>query len=76
MLLSTDSIKTVAILIYHDIRWGDRAQIGFNAGDGYTSFTLPDALSNQILSIDQHSNVGELGVFVYRIDGTLLQTLG
>ena len=45
------------------------AQIGFNAGDGYTSFTLTEALSYQTQSIDERSNVGEPGFFVYRIDG-------
>ena len=64
----------MVIFIYHDIRWGERAQIGFNAGDGYTSFTLPEALSSQTLSIDRRSNVGEPGVFAYRIDGTLFIT--
>ena len=72
MLLSTDGTQTVSIFIYHDIRWGSEAQIGFNAGDGYTSFTLPDALTELTLGIDQRSNVGEPGVFMYRIDGKLL----
>ena len=72
MLLSTDGNQTVSIFIYHRVTWGLGAQIGFNAGDGYTSFTFPEALSDQTLSIDQHSNIGEPGVFVYRIDGLLL----
>ena len=71
MLLSTDGTHTVAIFIYHDIRWGYGAQIGFNAGEGLTSFTLPEALIELTSSIDQRSNVGEPGVFVYRIDGKL-----
>ena len=72
MVLATDSVQTIAVFIYHDITWGERAQIGFNAGDGYTSFIFPEALSNQTLSIDERSNVGEPGVFVYRIDGRLV----
>ena len=71
VLLSTDGTQTVAIFIYHDIRWGYGVQIGFNAGDGGTSFTLPEALTELTSSIDQRSNVGEPGVFVYRIDGKL-----
>ena len=64
----------MVIFIYHDIRWGERAQIGFNAGDGYTSFALSEALSSQTLSIDRRSNIGEPGVFAYRIDGMLIIT--
>ena len=72
MVLATDSVQTIAVFIYHNISCGDGAQIGFNAGDGYTSFMFPEALSNQTLSIDERSNVGEPGVFVYHIDGRLV----
>ena len=72
-MLATDGIKTLAVFLFHDIQWGERAQIGFNAGDAYTSFNdmLPVALSDQTLNITQHSNAGEAGVFVYRIDSML-----
>lgn len=59
----------MSTFIYHDITWGVEAQIGFNAGDGRNSFTIPEALSYQTLSINQLSNIGEPGIFVYRIDG-------
>lgn len=68
-MLATDRIQTVAMFIYDDIQWGGQAQIGFNAGDGYAFFKLPGALSDQTLNIDENSNIGEPGVFVYRIDG-------
>ena len=71
-MLATDSVQTVAVFIYHNISWGEGAQIGFNAGDGLTSFIFPEALSDQTLSIDERSNVGEPGVFVYRIHGRLV----
>ena len=79
-MLATDGVQTLAVFIYRDINWGERAQIGFNVGDGYTSFTLPEALSSQTRNIDEHSNVGKPGVFVYRIDSkyfpsSLLQIL-
>ena len=70
-MLATDGIKTLAVFLFHDIQWGEGAQIGFNAGDAYTSFMLPVALSDQTLNITQHSNAGEAGVFVYRIDSML-----
>ena len=72
MVLATDSVQTIAVFIYYNINWGAGAQIGFYAGDGYTSFMFPEALSNQTLNIDERSNVGEPGVFVYRIGGRLV----
>ena len=61
-------MQTVAVFIYKDINWGQRAQIGFNVGDGYTAFVFPEARSNQTLYMDESSNIGKLGVYVHRID--------
>ena len=71
-MLATDGVQTLAMFIYKDINWGEGAQIGFNAGDGYTSLTLPEALSNQTRSINERSNVGEPGIFIYDIDSKSL----
>lgn len=73
-MLATDGVQTLAVFIYKDINWGERAQIGFNVGDGYTSFIFPEALSDQTrnILINEYSNVGEPGVFVYRIDSKSL----
>ena len=68
-MLATDGVQTLAVFIYKDINWGQRAQIGFNVGDGYTAFIFPEALSDVTRNIDEYSNVGEPGVFIYRIDG-------
>ena len=59
---------TFVFLIYGDIQWGDGANIGFNAGDGTRSFMLPGALTNQTVNIDEGSNVGVTGVYIYRVD--------
>ena len=59
---------TFVFFIYHDIQWGDGANIGFNAGDGTRSFMVPGALTNQVLNIDEGSNVGVRGVYIYRVD--------
>ena len=69
VVLATDEVQTLAIFIYKDINWGQRAQIGFNVGDGYTAFVFPEALSAKTRNINEYSNVGEPGVFIYRIDG-------
>ena len=67
-VLATDRILTVVMFIYNNIEWGEGAQIGFNAGDGHAFFKLPGALSDETINMDENSNVGESGVFVYRID--------
>ena len=54
--------------IYGDIQWSDGANIGFNAGDAIRSFMVPVALTNQTLNIDEGSNVGVTGVYIYRLD--------
>ena len=71
-MLATDEVQTVAVFIYKDINWGQRAQIGFNVGDGYTAFVFPEALSNRTLDMDESSNAGKLGVYVHRIDSKSL----
>lgn len=67
-MLATDGTRTIATFIYEDVQLGSGAQIGFNAGDGFTSLMLPEAFSNQTLNINQRTNAGEPGIFVYRID--------
>jgi hypothetical protein len=73
-VLATDDVQTVAVFIYEDINWGERAQIGFNVGDGYTAFVFPEALSDETVDIDENSNVGKLGVYIHRIDSKSLCT--
>ena len=59
---------TFVFFIYGDIQWGNRAIIGFNPGDGTSSFMVPGALTNKVLNIDEGSNVGVTGVYIYRVD--------
>lgn len=68
MVLATDTLKTVAVFIYNEINQGPGAQVGFNYGDGFTFYMLPEALSNQTLDLEYHTNSGKAGVFAYRID--------
>lgn len=58
-----------AFFLYGDIQWGEAAQIGFNAGDGISSLSLPGALTEDTVNIEEQSNVGHPGIFAYRIDG-------
>ena len=68
VLLATDGLQTIAVLIYEDIQWGNRAQIGFNADDDNTYYMLPQALTSATLNMANLSNVDQPGVFVFRID--------
>ena len=69
MVLATNGTITLAVFLYSDIQWGRRTQIGFNAGDGYSFFMLNEALTDEIVTIDERSNVEMPGMFVFRIDG-------
>ena len=62
---------TFAVFLYSDIQWGQRAQLGFNIGDGYSSFMLSEALTELTLDVDERSNVEKPGVFIYRIDSKI-----
>ena len=59
---------TFVFFIYGDIQWGAGAYIGLDAGVRTWSFTFPGALTNQTLNIDERSNVGVTGVYIYRVD--------
>ena len=67
-VIAADQEITFVFFIYGDIQWGSRANIGFDAGDGTRSFMVPGALTNQTLNIDEGSNVGVTGVYIYRVD--------
>ena len=72
VVIAADVQMTFVLFIYGDIQWSDGANIGFNAGDGTRSFMVPGALTNQTLNIDKGSNVGVRGVYIYRVDCSLL----
>lgn len=62
---------TLAVFIYNEIQWSVATQIGFNAGDGYSSFTPNEALIDPVENVDNRTNIGLPGVFVYRIDSKI-----
>ena len=69
-VLMTDGETSYVCFLYKDIQWGEGAGIGFNAGDDTNrSFTVPGALTSETLDMENQSNVGRPGVFVYRVDG-------
>ena len=68
VVIAANQQMTFVFFIYGDIQWGGRANVGFNAGDGTRSFMVPSALTNQVLNIDEGSNVGVRSVYIYRVD--------
>ena len=70
-VLMTNGQKSVVAFLYKNIDWGSGAQIGFNAGDGSRSFTVPGGLTPATLYMESMSNVGRPGLFVYQVHGEL-----
>ena len=68
VVIAADLQMTFVFFIYGDIQWGAGANIGFNAGDSVRYYMAPGALTNQTLNIDEESNVGVTGVYIYRVD--------
>ena len=57
------------MFIYDEVGVGEKTQIGFNIGDGFSFYMLPNASSKQFLDINQLTNTGIPGLLVYCIDG-------
>ena len=68
MVLGTNGTTTIAVFLYKNIQWGIRPEIGVNAGDGYSSFSLSEAAADPVEDIVNRTNVGLPGVFIFRID--------
>ena len=80
-VLMTNGLASFVCFLYENIEWSTSlphsdnafistpAQIGFNAGDGNRSFTVPGGLTNVTYYMPRMSNVGRPGLFVYQVDG-------
>lgn len=66
-MLATDGEKTFVFFVYIDIQWGN-GSIGFNAGDGVKSFTLPGSATSAARNVETDGNTGIRGVYAYRVD--------
>ena len=51
---------------------GIPAQVGYNAGDGVKSFTLPGSRTSSIQFIDDGENLNTVGQYCYRIDPSVI----
>ena len=66
MVIATDQQMTFVFFVYGDIQWGDGAEI--RIVDVYRSFMVPGSGTNQVLNIDEGSNVNVTGMYIYRVD--------
>ena len=62
------SAVDICVFIYDDIQWGNGANIGFDAGDGSRFFKVADARTGLVLTIDEGSNIGVTGLYIYHVD--------
>ena len=69
VVIAADQQMTFVFFIYGDIQWGDGAKIHIrDPRFGYRSFMVPGSGTNQVLNIDEGSNVNVTGVYIYRVD--------
>ena len=66
-MLASDGETSFVFFIYADIQCGN-GSIGFNAGDGMRSFTLPGSTTSAARNVETDSNTGIGGVYAYRVD--------
>ena len=82
-VLAVSGDQTYVIYLYADglIQWttgdagdgidglgGDEALVGYNAGDGIISYTIPGSQTDAIIGVASVSNVGIPGMLVFRLD--------
>ncbi|XP_033100069.1 sushi domain-containing protein 2-like [Anneissia japonica] len=82
-VLVTNGLHSFTFFHYGDIMWttdttnggspdtglgGTPAQVGFNAGDGQRSYSLPGSRNASIINIDTTTNVDVIGRWVFRTD--------
>ena len=81
-MLATDGFKSFVIFLYahNNIQWttgdgaggehglgGREAIAGINFGDGFTHVTIPGSMTPEIINIDETSNVGTPGVWMFQV---------
>ena len=81
--MASDGVNSFVIFLYADgeIQWttgdfsggigglgGTPAQVGFNAGDGNRSASVPGSRTDVIIDIDTTSNVGIPGVWIFQVN--------
>ncbi len=82
-VLILDGEHLFTLFLYKDIQWitgdtddnlmngldGSPAQIGFNAGDGVNSFSIPLSQTASVLNVTETSNIGVPGAWAFLVSG-------
>nr|CDJ82526.1 Nidogen and EGF calcium-binding domain containing protein [Haemonchus contortus] len=64
---------TFAQMLYKDMQWGEGAEAAIMTNDISSSVSLPGSGTQGIEQLTQLSNVGQPGVWLFRIDGPTIQ---
>ena len=73
--MASSEYNSFVIFVYDDIQWAFRALAGINAGDGVNHITLPGSLTSSILDIEETSNIGNPGVWIFSVgEGNCIYT--
>jgi len=82
-ILATDGYASFVLFLYAhgEIQWttgdfsggfnglgGNEAVAGINAGDGINYFNIPGSFTPDIINIDETSNVGIPGIWIFQVD--------
>lgn len=84
-MLASDGTNTFAIFLYLDINWttgdnhdgvnglgGQPAQVGFDAGDQINSLVVNESFTDDIVNIEERSNIGIPGMYMFQINGIII----
>jgi len=86
VIFTSDGTRSFTIFNYNEITWttgtdsqgdcatglgGSPAKAGFDVGDGITFFEIPGSCSDEIVDVDETSNVNEAGKWIFRVDSSL-----
>ena len=69
-ILATSATASFVMFLYADgrIQWSSNVLAGINAGNGIDSTTIPGSRTPNISGISRTSNVGILGVWMFKVD--------
>ena len=82
--------RSFAIFLYADgkIQWttgdsnggmnglgGEYAQVGFNEGNGMDFSEIPESQTEDVIKMDETSNVGKPGVWIFEISREMISVL-
>ena len=69
-ILATSTTATFVMFLYADggIQWSRNIVAGINAGNGINYTTIPGSRTSSIMGISRTSNVGILGIWMFKVD--------